>query len=283
MRATGWRCTAAPKGDAPTGFDLDLRVARKRGSGVAYETDTVAKVEDFEDLSVFGEKWLRQECTHDWRAEQGKSGEECLVCEVTNRSSDADGYSEMGRGFYPPLSLPDHRALGFWVKSDGKGEWIKFQLLDGNGGLAVYPVRASFWGWGYVEITQPTPFRGLDYSNIVGMVVYFQKVPPGTTCVCALDGIRALGSVSPSRVRDLPLTLGGKPIAAPATQEHVETVVVAPDGSCRLLGKGGTTLASSPAPQTPPELLPGENVIEVRYDPDAGACEFEARVMRLLP
>jgi len=268
---------------APVGFELDLRMARRTGPGAAYEEDVVARVEDFEDLEPFEEKWVLEDCTHEWRAEPGRSGEQCLVYEATNNSATAQGHSGMGRAFDPPLSLPEHESVGFWVRCDGKGEWIKFQLLDADGGVAVYPVRASFDGWSYVEIAAPTPFRDLDYSRITGMIVYYQGVPPGETCVCALDGIRALGSVSPTGVRGLELTLRGEPIAMPDSDERVDMLVLSPDGSCRLLGPGGVTVAATDPAEQPPQLLPGENPIEFRFDPDAGSCEFEARVMRLLP
>ncbi len=164
----------ASDADAPVGFELDLRMARRTGPGAAYEEDVVARVEDFEDLTPFSERWLEESCEHQWRAEPGRSGEQCLVYEVTNNSATAQGHSAIGRSFDPPISLTEHEAIGFWIRCDGKGEWLKFQLVDADGNLAVYPVQASFDGWGYVEITEPSPFHDLDYSRITGMIVYYQ-------------------------------------------------------------------------------------------------------------
>jgi len=98
--------------------------------------------------------------------------------------------------------------------------------------------------------------------------------------VVALDGIRALGSASPSGVRGLSLTLRGESIAMPDSQERVNMLVLATDGSCRLLAPEGVTVAATGPPATRPQLLPGENQLEFRFDPDAGSYEFEARVMR---
>ena len=151
-----------------------------------------------------------------------------------------------------------------------------------DGGVAVYPVRASFEGWSYVEITQPNPLRDLDFSRITQMIVYYQHVTPGETCNIALDGIRALGAVSPTGVRSPKLALRGEPIPTPDTQQRVSVLVLGPDGSCRLLAPGGVTVAATPT-GSQPQLLPGDNPIELRFDPDAGSCEFEVRVMRVLP
>ena len=122
--------------EVPIDFELDLRVARRTGAGAAYNEDVIAHIEDFEDLTPFEERWLRTDCTHRWRAEPGKSGKQCLVYEVTNNSASPGGYSGMGRSFDPPLNLPEHAAVGFWVRCDGKGEWIKFQFVDDKGGVA---------------------------------------------------------------------------------------------------------------------------------------------------
>ena len=265
----------------PVPFELDLRLQRMRGAGAAYD-DVVEEIDEFEDPGVYSEAWLEADCTHQWRAGEGKTGEQCLVYEITNESKTADGYSGIKRFFDPPIDLGEHAAMGFWVRGDGKGESIKFQLRDADGGLAVYPVAVNFTGWAYVEIDTPNPFRGLDFSRIVGTIIYYQQVPPETTCTIALDGIRALGSTSPFGFTNATMTLRGEPVALAATDELWQTLVLSPDGSAHLLGQGGVHLADAPARDEPIRLLPGDNEIELTYEPAAGECEFEARIMRVL-
>ncbi len=266
----------------PVPFELDLRLVKVGGAGAAYG-DVVAEVEEFEDVSGHSEAWLGPDCSHRWWAEEGKTGEQCLVYESTNASATTRGYSGITRDFAEPISVSEHAAVGFWVRGDGKGEWIKFQLRDADGGLAAYPVQVTFDGWAYIEIDRPNPDRGLDFSRIVGITIYYQQVPPETTCTIALDGIRALGSTSPRGLSGAAMTLRGEPVALPARGEHWLTAVLSPDGSAHLLGRGGAHLADTPPSTEGARLMPGSNEIVLTYEPRDGTSDFEARVMRAMP
>ncbi len=265
--------------ERPVPFELDLRLTKKGGAGEAYD-DAVTRIEDFEDISGFQEAWVRDGCTHRWRAGEGKTGKQCLVYEVTNETDNVNGYSGIQLDFDETISVRDHEAMGFWVRGDANGEWIKFQLRDADGGLAVYPVRVSFDGWAYIEIERPDPFRELDFSRITDMIVYYQKVPANTTCTIALDGIRALGSVSPTGLPGAEMTVRGETVGLPSGDRRWQTIVLSPDGSSHLLGEGGVHVGDTQPTEDGHVLMPGENQIELLYDETAGECEFEVRVMR---
>lgn len=267
--------------DGPVPFELDLRLVRKGGAGEAYD-DVVAEIEDFESIARFREAWVRDGCSHEWRAGEGRTGAQCLEYEISNTSNTPNGYSGIQIDFEEPISVGEHAAVGFWVRGDRKGEWIKFQLRDADGNLAVYPVLVDFEGWAYLEIEQPDPFRDLDYSRITGMIVYYQQVPADTTCTIALDGIRALASVSSTGLPGAEMTLRGESVGLPGSRARWQTIVLSPDGSSHLLGEGGVHLADAPRTDVGNRLLPGENDIELTYDRSAGACDFEVRLMRVL-
>ena len=65
---------------------------------------------------------------------------------------------------YPaPLDLRRHRALGLWVKGDGRGEVLNVQLHVSPQSYLHFYLPIDFTGWKYCELGEPEGDRVMDY------------------------------------------------------------------------------------------------------------------------
>lgn len=91
----------------------------------------------------------------------------------------------------PRLKLKDVAGVAAWVHGDGKGQHLKFQFLDEQGGARDYYLPINFTGWREVLLTE----AALDITKgdeLAELLIYYNGIPAETSVTCSIDTIRAI-------------------------------------------------------------------------------------------
>ena len=106
-------------------------------------------------------------------------------------SSAPNGWSVHGRLFESSLNLTNCRAIRAWVFGDGRGELLKFQLLDYLGNYCDAYQKIDFRGWR--QITLPVrPSESFASDKVLAINLYYNELPAGQTVTCLIDQIEAI-------------------------------------------------------------------------------------------
>ncbi len=133
----------------------------------------------------------RAGCTHKLeRISPGKIGEHAARFSASCDSSPS-GWSMAGRDFPEPVDLAGCTAVRAWVHGDGRGEALKIQLYDGQGGYRDNYVSIDFNGWRQVTLTN-CPINTLRYEHVASLNLYYNGMPASTAVTCLVDHIEAL-------------------------------------------------------------------------------------------
>ena len=138
-----------------------------------------------------GERADRAGCSHEFvQVTPGKVGAHAARFTATC-DAEAAGWSVRGRNFVAPLDLSGCRALRAWVHGDGRGEALKIQLYDGQGGYRDNYVPIEFQGWRQVTLTN-CPIDSLRYDHVTTLNFYYNGLPASTTVTCLVDHVEAV-------------------------------------------------------------------------------------------
>ena len=138
-----------------------------------------------------GERADRAGCSHEFvQVTPGRVGAHAARFSATC-DAQAGGWSVRGRSFPRPLDLSGCRALRAWVHGDGRGEALKIQLYDGQGGYRDNYVPIGFHGWRQVTLTN-CPINSLRYDRVATLNFYYNGLPASTTVTCLVDHVEAL-------------------------------------------------------------------------------------------
>jgi hypothetical protein len=138
-----------------------------------------------------GERADRTGCSHEFvQVTPSKVGAHAARFTATC-DAQAGGWSVRGRNFAAPLDLSGCRALRAWVHGDGRGEALKIQLYDGQGGYRDNYVPIDFQGWRQVTLTN-CPINTLRYDRVTTLSFYYNGLPASTTVTCLVDHVEAL-------------------------------------------------------------------------------------------
>ncbi|MGA2866935.1 MAG: hypothetical protein ABSF95_20870 [Verrucomicrobiota bacterium] len=138
-----------------------------------------------------GERADRAGCSHEFvQVTPGRVGAHAARFTATC-DAQASGWSVRGRNFASPLDLSGCRALRAWVHGDGRGEALKIQLYDGQGGYRDNYVQIDFQGWRQVTLTN-CPVNSLRYDRVTTLNFYYNGLPASTTVTCLVDHVEAL-------------------------------------------------------------------------------------------
>lgn len=133
----------------------------------------------------------RTGCRHEFaQVAPGKVGQHAAAFSA---SCDAKplGWSMRGKNFPAPLDLSGCKSLRVWVHGDGRGEALKIQLYDGEGGYRDDYIPIDFQGWRQVILTN-SALNTLHYDRVRTINFYYNGLPASTSVTCQIDHVEAL-------------------------------------------------------------------------------------------
>ncbi len=214
--------------------------------------------------------------------EKAPDGSPAFCFRATNKSAQASGWCRLALPFPEPLNLSQHRRLGLWVHSEGKGGILNVQLCNTYGYKDHY-IPLDFTGWSYRELDPPEDMRFWNYSwpynfidlfywpfryhEITGINLYYNGLPANAETVCLVGRIEALREHA-SPLRAPALEAGGQRITFPVALQPEEYLEVDWAGRCRHFERNGGLLGEV-RPQGRLRLAAGTN--RVRFTCADGA------------
>lgn len=151
----------------------------------------------------------------------------CAVYTAESTLGGDNGWSAIGRQFDPPLDISWHKAIGFWLRGDGRGGKFKLQLRDGKGAMDYY-IANDFTGWRYQQLARPEKDQ-IDYSQLRFLTVYYNGLPAKTTVSCAIDDVKALRALDVQAIQDPYIEIDGKRLAWKGTLAEGQYAFLWPD------------------------------------------------------
>ncbi|MDO5113128.1 MAG: hypothetical protein Q4E67_02005 [Planctomycetia bacterium] len=141
----------------------------------------------------------RENCSHTFTREaypaygQGvpTGGKAYAKFTAQSKRPTADGWSVRGKAFDKTLDLTGCQAIRAWVHGDQKGEALKIQLYDGQGGHRDDYITIDFLGYRQVTLNRPA-LNDLRYDDVRGMRFYYNGLPANETVECHIDQVEAV-------------------------------------------------------------------------------------------
>lgn len=121
----------------------------------------------------------------------GATGRSAARFAATSTRPAADGWAVRGRPLARTLDLTGLQAIKLWVHGDGRGELLKVQLFDGQGGYRDDYVPITFTGWREVACAKPE-LNTLNPARVTTLSFYYNALPANTAVECRLDEVRAV-------------------------------------------------------------------------------------------
>ncbi|MBT3379752.1 MAG: hypothetical protein HN742_31825 [Lentisphaerae bacterium] len=202
--------------------------------------------------------------THDLALADGvvREGKSTLRYQAT--STQDGGWSARGKRFDPPLDLAGYTHVGFPIHGDGNGEVLYLQLRDTKGAWHDMKVGVGFTGWKYREF--PLAGAACDLASIEYLIVYYNALPKGKTCVCCLADVRALRD--PRALRDATLVVGADRLVFPGMLQPGERLVYRTHDDCVIYGGDGKQKARVLPKGKSPSLAAGRNQVRFEFAGD---------------
>ncbi len=140
-----------------------------------------------------GHRSDKAQCSHAFVqvTDTTKVGRAAARFSATSRRDDKAGWSVRSRRFDKPLDLTGCKALRVWVHGDGKGEHLKIQLQDGQGGYRDNYIPIDFKGWRHLMLTN-CPINTLRYDQVRTIAFYYNSLPAQTSVTCLIDHVEAV-------------------------------------------------------------------------------------------
>ncbi|MCF6284653.1 MAG: hypothetical protein L3K26_05650, partial [Candidatus Hydrogenedentes bacterium] len=250
-----------PEGPARVGVQIHALPGPWSKPGPSYFDPAAEVLESFDDLGAYlpgnatgvqaishGEAGSTLEGVRQQLAlsEDGpKEGSHYAVYSAQSALGTDIGWSYIGKTFNPPRDLSGHKAIGFWMRGDGKGGKFKLQLMDGPNAADFY-IENDYTGWRYQQIIRPKT-DAIDYTQVRRLNFYYNGLPANTSVSCAIDDIRALREADLRTLTDPWLAIDGQKIACPGKLLDGQYVFNWPGEPLRRYG----------LPLTKPEIVDG--------------------------
>ncbi len=267
--------------------------------GRAYDSDRALLLEDFRDLAPYLRNpkgrsgvmvveqpdggWCKKgvACRLEI-VDDGPGGGRCVKYTATSTLADNSGWSAIGRRFDPPLDLSWHKAIGFWLRGDGRGGSFKLQLRDDKYATDYY-IRNDFTDWRYFQLPRPTKPQPepIDYSRVRHLILYYNGLPAGQTVSMWIAGVKALPAMDEAAVVDPALELAARRLVFRATLRHGERLVYFP-------GERPFITPRTAGPRRPVDVLAGEPIelsgpVRVTFACRSLTAEAEVRLVQDCP
>lgn len=133
----------------------------------------------------------RRGCSHQFvQSPQAKVGRGAARFTASS-DSQPGGWAMRGKALPGPLDLSGCKAIRAWVHGDGKGQALKIQLHDNQGGYRDNYLTIDFEGWKQVTLTD-SPINTLRYDRVAALNFYYNSLPPNQTVTCLIDQVEAV-------------------------------------------------------------------------------------------
>ena len=210
----------------------------------------------------------------------------CARLSATNGGHQRRGsWAQFKKVFDPPLDLRRQQGLGVWIRGDGKGELLNFQLQSPghiSGAVGEHYIIVDFVGWRYCELIEHDADRYADcewpypggysvyreavhYDLVESLTIWCNNLPPDDSITCLLRPVRALALVETSLSRPR-LSIGGRGVSLPVEVASGQYLELEPEGSCQLYGSSGEPLDRCQLGDSMPLLEPGANALELAFE-----------------
>ncbi|MBX7258243.1 MAG: hypothetical protein K1Y02_17910 [Candidatus Hydrogenedentes bacterium] len=199
-----------PKGPAKVGVQFRVVSTPWTIAGPSYRSADAVLLEGFDDLAPYlntpapstpvtvieggqGGATLDGVSQRLAQFSEAKEGGACAEYTATSTRPSPDGWSVVTKAFDPPLDLSWFKAIGFWLRGDGKGGQFKLQLTDGEKATDWY-IANDYEGWRYQQLPRPE-IDPMNYGKVRTLSFYYNGLPANTGVTCAIDDVKALRAV----------------------------------------------------------------------------------------
>jgi hypothetical protein len=250
-------------------------------AATAYEAEENVTLADFADAAEFSERASAPSVTAnlDSVSEDGFRGGRLTA---TNAGQSRRGtWASFKKTFAPPLDLSRHQGLGVWVRGDGKGEVLNFQLQSPShltGARAERYVVVDFEGWRYFDLIELDaeryteygwPYHGgysvyresVNHQAVESLTIWCNHLPPEDSMAVDVRPVRAL-TLMPARLIHPQLTIAGATVEFSVEMESGQYLEVDSTGAGQLYGPSGEPLGNVPSSGNLPRLEASGNRVE---------------------
>jgi len=257
-----------------------LRIEALMAAG-PYDAEGHVTLANFADSSEFSERASAPSVTAKLESVAEDDSTYGRLTAVNAGQERRGTWASFKKTFAPPLNLNTLQGLGVWVRGDGKGEVLNFQLQSPGHitqARAERYVVVDFEGWRYFDLIELDAERYTEYGwpyyggyhvyrelvqhqAIESLTIWCNHLPPEDSIAVDLRAVRALPLV-PARLVNPRLAIGDAAVEFPVEIESGQYLEVDPTGTSRLYGPAGEPLAEVQPTGALPRLEHGENQVE---------------------
>ena len=297
-----WTTISRDSGKRTT-LDFELVVHSVSAAAQPHESPDALVIDSFDDPATFADtpdnnylQYVRSSARSGFATSEGVTHEMTLErrskkfgigsIRYTAKATRAGGWSARGRHFAKHLDLTSTTHIGFWIKGDGLGETLYFQLRDAKGAHFDMKTAITFTGWRFASF--PLQKRDFDFAAVEYLILYYNSLPGTQSASCQVDAMRAYSATA--SVRDPALNVGRRTLTFPTglrsgdvlayrgatgsceVRRGAERISVTPKGKSLTLKKGVNELTLT-ARTEPGASLALTAQISKRYGPRGSAAD----------
>lgn len=201
------------------------------------------------------------------------------------------------------------RGLGVWIKGDGQGEVLNFQIASPKhliGGFADHYVTVDFTGWRYFELVEPESYQlsryewqhtrmrndflsgasdimsfaypmyhyWVNFKSIATLAIGVNNIPVGKKIEVGLGPVSAV-PFEPIKIKNPLVQVGDKKLILPAEIESGSYIEFLSNDNCKIYNAKGEFVGNIIPQGEVPFLQEGENTITLSMD---DANEYNCRI-----
>jgi len=249
------------QGPATLGFQLHVPQGPPMAPGPAYRAADALVLETFDDLAAYAHQATLPGVTQQVTISPDGKESSCAVFSAESTLDDASGWTFFGKSFPSPLDLSWHRAIGFWMRGDGKRGLFKVQLLDGTNAADFY-IENDYTGWRYQQLVRPQP-DVIDYTHVTTLNFYYNGLPAKTAVACAVYDVKALRVAENTEIVNPWVEVNGRRLAWVGKVMGGQYLFLWPGEPVRLYGPASASPETGTEPADTLELPQGAH--ETRF------------------
>lgn len=245
-----------------------------------------------------------------------EAGEEKLkaILHAENTEAEPERSWAMFRKDFPEMISMLNRGIGVWIKGDGQGEVLNFQVASPKhliGGFADHYVTVDFTGWRYFELVEPESYRlthyewphtrlrkdflsgamdimsfaypmyhySVEFRNIARLSIGVNNIPVGKSVEVGIGSIKSI-PLKPMKIKNPTIQIGKAKLIFPVEMESGEYIEFLSRDNCKLYNSKGELVRDIVPQGDIGEINQGEN--EVLFSTDClekGRCRARITII----